>query len=356
MKLCAIRLKLSLWLLVLLSVVVMVNAQASDIWANTAYASIDVDMQLVQLSPQTYYVQGIAGEAVDNQGFISNAGVIITEQGVVVVDALGSPSLAYLLLSKIRALTDKPVVKVIATHYHADHIYGLQVFKAQGAEIIAPLGAAEYLASPTAESRLVERRDSLFPWVNDATQLVSPDVFIAPEDTLNNARDASEDKVVKAVSRKIQFGKMKFRLGALDFEISPLGSSHSQGDLTVKVVQEKVSFVGDLIFEGRIPFVAGAQPQRWIDNLAGLDVRQLKVIVPGHGPASYKPRTAVNFTLGYLQFLRKNMAQAVENLTPFDEAYAATDWSYYEKMPAAVVNRMNAYYVYLGLESASVAE
>jgi hypothetical protein len=73
-------------------------------------------------------------------------------------------------------------------------------------------------------------------------------------------------------------------------------------------------------------------------------------------PVSHKPKKALTFTLGYLRFVHDNMASAVENLQTFDEAYAALDWSCYEKMPAAQVNRMNAYYVCLGLEAASVGE
>jgi len=305
-------------------------AQAEDVWANVPYEQTDVEMELIQVSPHAYYVQGVAGEATDNQGFMSNAGVVVTEQGVVVIDTLGTPSLGYLLLTKIRAVTDKPVVKVIVTHYHADHIYGLQVFKDLGAEVISPLGVKDYLSSPAAEGRLKQRRESLFPWVDENTRLVEPDVYVSK--------------------------KMGFQLGGLDFEIGPLGSTHSHGDLVVTVVQDGVTFAGDLIFEGRIPFVAGADPQHWVDNLTSMDTAKLKVIVPGHGPASTNPTTAVNFTLGYLRFLQKHMGEAVENLVPFDEAYAEMDWSDYENMPAARVNRFNAYDVYLDLEAASVGE
>ena len=61
-------------------------------------------------------------------------------------------------IAELRKVTDLPVVQVIVTHYHADHIYGLQVFKDLGAEIIAPAGFREYLESDAAVSRLEERR------------------------------------------------------------------------------------------------------------------------------------------------------------------------------------------------------
>jgi glyoxylase-like metal-dependent hydrolase (beta-lactamase superfamily II) len=79
-------------------------------------------MELERVSEHVYYIQGASGIATDNQGFISNAAAVMTSEGVVVVDALGSPSLAESFRGLLREVTDKPVVKVILTHYHADHI------------------------------------------------------------------------------------------------------------------------------------------------------------------------------------------------------------------------------------------
>lgn len=301
-----------------------------SIWENSPYESTSVEMDLQRITPHAYYVLGLPGTPTDNEGFSTNAGVVITDEGVVVIDSLGTPSLAYLLLSKIRAITDKPIVKVIATHYHADHIYGLQVFKDEGAQIIAPGGAREYLASEAAKMRLKERRESLFPWVDEKTHLVEPDQYITE--------------------------KYTFSVGGIEFIVDPIGSTHSLGDQTIYVPQENVLYAGDLIFEGRIPFVAGSNPEQWIETLSNLDASKFNIIVPGHGSASSNPSDAIKFTLGYLRFLHDNLSRAVENLQPFDEAYNEMDWSKYKDMPAAKANRMNAYFVYLGLEAASIAE
>ena len=112
---------------------------------------VTVDMTVRQVSEHAYYVEGVPGPVnAANQGFVSNAGFIVTGAGVVVFDALGSPALARLLLERIRAITDEPVVRVIVSHYHADHIYGLQVFAGLDAEILAPDGSDEYLDSEQA--------------------------------------------------------------------------------------------------------------------------------------------------------------------------------------------------------------
>ena len=66
--------------------------------------------------------------------------------------------LAERLLREIRAITPRPVSHVLLTHYHADHIYGLQVFKAAGAQVLAQRHGQDYLASEVAQRRLEASR------------------------------------------------------------------------------------------------------------------------------------------------------------------------------------------------------
>lgn len=291
-----------------------------------SYPPVGVEMPIRQVSEHAWYAQGKPGMATDNQGFISNAGFIVTDEGVVVFDTLGSPSLAWTLRQKIREITDQPVVKVIVSHYHADHIYGLQVFAEEGAEIIAPRGAYEYLESITAAERLDERRFSLDPWVNDDTRLVRP-------------------------SRMIEEAE-RFSLGGLDFELAYLGSAHSEGDMTLYLVQDKVLFSGDIIFEGRVPFVGDADTKHWLETLEALVTNELVALVPGHGPAARDPVGAVSRTRDYIAYLREVMGAAVDELEEFATAYEAADWSRFQKLPAFdAAHRRNAYQVFLSMEA-----
>jgi glyoxylase-like metal-dependent hydrolase (beta-lactamase superfamily II) len=293
------------------------------------YPPVTVDMKLQRVSERVYYVQGASGIATDNQGFISNASAIVTSEGVVIVDTLGSPSLAERFLDLVREVTDKPVVKVILTHYHADHIYGLQVFKDLGAEVIAPGGFQDYLDAPSAAERLAERRVSLKPWVNEDTRLVPPDRVVA------------EDMVLA--------------VGDTTLKIGYLGAAHSDGDLTVLVEPDRVLISGDIIFEGRVPFTGSADTGHWLSVLEGFEQQGLKGLIPGHGPAASNPQQAVRATLSYLRYTREKMAEAVDEMTPFADAYEATDWSAFSNLPAFdATHRRNAYGIYLSLEQESL--
>jgi len=300
-------------------------------FAEPEYASSGVAMVPIQVSEHVWYVKGMSGAATENEGFISNAGFVITSEGVVVYDALGSPSLAKQLVGEIRKITQQPIVKLILGHYHADHIYGAQVFKELGAEILAPVGAYQYIDSQVAKDRLEERRISLFPWVDDETYIVQP------------------DRILKRSER--------FTVGDVDFLINIVGAAHSDGDMSLYVENDRVLFSGDIIFEGRVPYLGNANTQFWLKTLEEMEMQSLQGLVPGHGAAAKDPSKTVSLTRRYLAFIREHMGAAVEELQAFDEAYEQTNWSAFSSLPAfKEANRKNAYQVYLSLETEALED
>ena len=286
-------------------------------------------VQAVQVAPQTWMVQGESALGSSaNRNFISNAAFVVTDEGVVVIDALGSPALADELLAEIRRVTPKPVRYLVITHYHADHIYGLQEFKKAGAQLIGQKDGQLYLHSETAALRLKASREEMFPWIDEKTQLVPADRWIDGATTL--------------------------RLGGLDFVLQPAGPAHTPEDLVVYVPQLKVLVAGDLVFRGRVPFVGQADSGSWILALDRLLAFDATVIIPGHGPVSTTAREDLQLTRDYLAFLRQTMGEAARNLEPFEEAYAKTDWSRFARLPLfGVANRINAYNTYLLMEQSA---
>lgn len=283
-------------------------------------------MQAQQVSPSAWYVEGVSelGSS-DNQNFISNAGFVVTPAGVVLIDALGSPALATRLVAEIKKITPLPITHVLVTHYHADHIYGLQVYKDLGAKIVAHRAALVYLNSETAQLRLEASREQLFPWIDDKTRLVTPDSWI----------DTDQDLMI----------------GGVLFQARMVGPAHTPEDLAFYLPSEKVLFAGDLVFRNRIPFVGQADSRHWITALDQLLSFDTRVIVPGHGPVSNDARHDMQQTRDYLVYLRTVMGRAAEAMEPFEEAYNKADWSKFDRLPLfRSANRMNAYNTYLQLE------
>jgi glyoxylase-like metal-dependent hydrolase (beta-lactamase superfamily II) len=293
----------------------------------TAFASDDLILKPVQVAPHTYFVQGLPEMGSSkNQNFISNAGFVITPKGVVVIDALGSPVLAKKLIAEIKKITTQKIVAVIVTHYHADHVYGLQEFKKLGAKIYAQGEGRGYISSETARQRLIASRTDFAPWVNASTNLISADVWIDQSFTLT--------------------------VGGVNFKIGRVGPAHAPEDLIIYVPSEKVLFAGDLVFRGRIPFVGNADSKGWLQALNEIESLNPTIVIPGHGAHSINPMEDIRFTREYLRYLRQSMSKSAIDMDPFEEAYRQADWSEYEGMPLfRAANRMNAYNVYLSIQA-----
>ena len=284
------------------------------------------ELRPIKVAANTYYVQGETEMgSPQNRNFISNAGFVITDGGVVVIDALGSPALAKALIAAIKKLTAQPIRIVVVTHYHADHIYGLQVFKALGARIIAHAAGQAYLSSDIGAQRLASSRQTLAPWIDDTTRLVGADEWVT--------------------------GEKRFSLGKQRFVIKPVGPAHTAEDIALFAESLGVLFVGDLMFKSRIPFVGNADSKGWIAALTEIIKVAPRIIVPGHGSHSNNALREAKFTSDYLTYLRTVMTPAAVNLDSFDDAYRAADWSEFEAYPLfGAVNRMNAYNIYLSIQ------
>ena len=291
----------------------------------------EIELEAQRVSEHGWYFQGESGMAsTANRGFMSNAGFVVTDAGVVVFDALGTPALGEAMVVAIGRVTRQPIRRVVVSHYHADHVYGLQALKAAGAEIWAHRAAEQYFTSGLAQERLEQRRRDLAPWVDERTRVVRPDVWLD--------------------------GDTDFRLGGITFRILFAEGAHSPEDVMLEVVEDRLLFAGDLVFAGRVPFVGNADSRGWLKAMEKMIAVRPAIAVPGHGPVSRNVERDLVTTRDYLVHLRESMGRAVADLVPFDEAYARTDWSRFRTLPAfEQANRINAYGTYLLMEREALA-
>ncbi len=280
-----------------------------------------------------YYFSGHSGvPGKQNEGFTANAGFVITGEGVVVFDALGTPSLGAAMVDKIRELTELPITHVVISHYHADHVYGLQAFTERTeAEVIAQEASSGYINNPDAGQRLEQRKQALSPWVDDNTRVVAPTVTFEEETMLES--------------------------GNYRFNIVHAGPAHAPDDSLMMVEPAGVLFSGDIIQNDRVPYLASAEVDsgNWMKAIKKVRDLKPRILIPGHGKASENAIEALNFTYDYLAYVRDRMGTAVEEWVEFEHAYEQTDWSRYENLPAFdASNKANAYRVYLEMEKAAL--
>lgn len=303
----------------------VLSAQSGD-WQRAS-----VPFEARQVSKHCWVVIGrteMAGAA--NQGFMSNAGFIVTPDGVIVIDALATPGLSTRLIDEIRSKTSAPIQRVILTHYHADHSYGVIAFQRLGIPVDAWQTARATAGSDTSELRRQERVSSLGPWLGSGFRVPQPDRWLA--------RDESVE------------------LGGLTISLRHVGPAHSPDDLIVIVEPDGVVFTGDLFYAGRVPYVGEeSNTRRWLSALDTVETLPALQLIPGHGPVSAEPSKDIESTRRYLNALRAEMGRAVTDLEEFEVAYAKADFSAFDNEPAFdVANRINAYNVYLEMERESL--
>jgi cyclase len=204
---------------------------------------------LQQLAPGVY-------AAIDRDARAgANAGFVIGDDGVAIVDSFQYPEAAESLLAEIRKLTPLPVRYVINTHYHIDHVAGDGVFKGAGALVVAQRNVLASIRTENLKFFGADQREERAL----VEGLPLPDLLVDQELTI--------------------------RLGARRLELRAL-PGHSGSDLVVAVSDAKVLFCGDLFWRRVAPSLIDATVSKWTETVEGLQHRPdaaAYTYVPGQG-------------------------------------------------------------------------
>lgn len=216
----------------------------------------------------------------------SNAGFIVTDDGIVAIDSLISPAQAKRVLAEIRKVSDAPVKYLVNTHWHADHTSGNDAFP----------DATVIYSTKAARDRL--EQDGPAKWEQNAKR--KPGDYeghglVLPEETF------TDEIVLKLGERKLL---VKF-----------LGKGHTDGDCVIIDAKAKVIYAGDLLFEGMHPWMADGHSKDWIDTLQALEdlctpEPETWRLVPGHGKPS--PPTLAASQRDYIKALRIEVQKALD--------------------------------------------
>ena len=214
-----------------------------------------------------------------------NTGVIIGDDGVMVIDTRATPVMAQDVIRHIRAVTDKPVKYVLLSHYHAVRVMGASAYKAQ--HIIASQGTRELIGERGQQDfdSEVQRFPRLFRSVESVPGLTWPNLVF----------DRS----------------LSLWMGKTEVQIRHLGKGHSKGDTIAWMPKEKVLFSGDLVEEGTTPYCGDAYFKEWPETLERLRAFTAEKLVPGRGDAMMTAEAAEKAIASTAQFLR-DMRQQVE--------------------------------------------
>ncbi|HWE45904.1 MAG TPA: MBL fold metallo-hydrolase [Caulobacteraceae bacterium] len=205
----------------------------------------------------------------------SNAGFVIGDDGVLVVDTYYAPNAAPALLAEIRKRTDKKIRYVVNTHYHIDHVSGNATFKAEGATIVAQRNVAAWIHAENPKFY----GDKITPEQRAAIAAIpAPTMLVDKRATLKLGK-----RMIEVVERP----------------------GHTGGDVTVAIPDAKVLFCGDLLWREIPPNLIDGTVSKWIPTLQAIETAPHAAeltYVPGHGGIA-KLSDVTEFR-GYLEALR----------------------------------------------------
>ena len=295
---------------------------------------LNTPLPVYQLTDNSYFLfGGIDTLNERNRGWNGNAGFVVTGEGVVVIDSLGTPQLGHRFIATIRSMTDQPIRYLIITHNHPDHAYGAAPFMAlDGVKIIAHPGVEDYNRSATLQSS-VDYREQTLPQDMQGFQPVRADISVETP----------------------RFGSITFTLGDITFQVFNTGKHHSYGDLVVYQQPQNIMWISDLAFNQRTTYMGDGHSKQILEAHKWLVERfsDVKLMVPGHGSAQRSPFPMLHRTNDYVKRMREAMQQAIDDGLSLHDAVQNIDFEDWQDSRLYEQNqRANANFVYREMEKA----
>lgn len=224
----------------------------------------------------------------------SNAGFLVADEGVLVIDTRQHPRDGQDLLARIRAITDKPIKWVVNTHFHGDHHYGNSVFKAEGATFVAQNETARLMQQVAAKE--FARRQAFFK---------------------SRGYDPAE---VKVVLPDVTFDQeMTIRLGSHQVQLKYFGPGQNPGDTFVIIPDLRLVYTPGAFGQHSLPNMNFTPSvENWIKVLGQVAKMDVDKIVPAHGDVA--TRTDVSEMQEMLADEYATVKEAAAKGMPLEEA------------------------------------
>ncbi len=257
--------------------------------------------------------------------FANNAtfGVVVTDEGVVLVDPGGSYKGAAQVDAAIKTVTDKPV-KIVINSGGQDHRWlGNGYFKERGARIIA---SAEAVA---------DHKDRTNDQFFMLTNLMGKEALAGTDAVYADETFESE---------------LNLEFGGERFEIRHVGSAHTLGDSFIWMPEKNVMFSGDIVYVERMLGIGPAgDTASWIDVFDEMANYNPKYIVPGHGPVTDILRATAE-TYDYLIYLRTMVGRILNAGGEVKDAVKLDQSMFKHLAVFDQISRRNAQNVYMQME------
>lgn len=193
---------------------------------------------------------------------LTNAGIIVGDDSVLVIDSLRVPSFARDLRADVRRLTDKPVRYLVDTHGHWDHAFGNEEFT-----------DAIILGHVNCRRELEEYGEA---WRANVIA--------------RNTEWSEEIRTVRITPPDLTFDhRLELHFGGRRVDLVYLGRAHTSGDIFINLPDDGLLFTGDVVQDGGVPYMQDGYMRDWVETDTRLIDLPFDHFVSGHGPIGGKP-------------------------------------------------------------------
>jgi glyoxylase-like metal-dependent hydrolase (beta-lactamase superfamily II) len=227
-----------------------------------------------------------------------NTGIIVGDDGVMVIDAQATPAMASDVIARVAKVTDKPVKYVLLTHYHAVRVLGASAFK--DAEILASNATRDLIAERGKQDMDSEigRFPRLFRTAETISGLTWPTITFPDQ--------------------------ISVWLGRREVRIIHVGRGHTAGDVIAIVPDAGVVFSGDLVEYKSACYCGDAHFTEWLATLDHLAELQANALLPGRGATLTSPemvKEGIEVTSDFIATLYNSVQESVTKGRSLKEAF-----------------------------------
>ncbi|MDF1878874.1 MBL fold metallo-hydrolase [Sulfurimonas sp. SAG-AH-194-C20] len=264
--------------------------------------SFNYQLKPVQVgSSSTYCFFGLPEVMNDkNNGNMANSCFVNMGNSYLVVDSGPTYLYASQAYKEMKKIKDLKVKYVINTHVHDDHWLGNGYYKSQGAKII---GSTAFESLEIEDMPRMKRRIS--PEAYKLTTQVHPELFV------------DEKMVLYLEHKKVIIKNIGYK-------------AHTDSDVTVYIPSEKIVFVGDLVFNDRLPSIRDGNLKGWVEALDEILLLDVEYIVGGHGTMVSKE--SVKMTYEYIKTLREEVLALMDDGVGIGECVNAVTMSQFKNI------------------------
>ncbi len=285
---------------------------------------------LINVTGRLYMIAGLGG----------NVSFLVTDEGVLVVDAGTVKKDGEIIANHIKSVTDKPVRYIILTHYHYDHIFGVCGFR-DSPVIIGHKNIINNLNN-SGQWFLNRHRENLKSRVNDLREKMDSLKMIndqgykeADEQYKSNLEKLKYAEETFIVYPDITFeSEMTIYSGSDTVVLTHPGNTHTDCNILVSFINQNTLSTGDFFFNHSMPYIdfdANCDTENWIKQINKYAGMNYQYIIPGHGKLANSEDLRDQGR--YISDLRNEIKSLVDKQKTLEEIQTLvkmTDYSHYE--------------------------